>query len=80
LLAHDAEHRTDLARTLAAYLDRFGDVPATARLLAVHPNTLRYRLRRLHDLFDVDLTDPDTRLLAELGLRAAGLLPWPDRP
>ncbi|WP_433342244.1 helix-turn-helix domain-containing protein [Streptomyces sp. CA-253872] len=76
LLAYDEEHRTDLARTLAAYLDRFGDVPATAKLLAVHPNTLRYRLRRLHDLFAIDLADPDTRLLAELGLRAAGLLPW----
>ncbi|MEU6440202.1 helix-turn-helix domain-containing protein [Streptomyces sp. NPDC047046] len=76
LLAHDEEHRTDLARTLAAYLDRFGDVPATAKLLAVHPNTLRYRLRRLQDLFGMDLADPDTRLVAELGLRAAGLLPW----
>ncbi|MFE9250087.1 PucR family transcriptional regulator [Streptomyces sp. NPDC007088] len=75
LLAHDAAHRTDLAGTLAAYLDRFGDVPATARLLGVHPNTLRYRLRRLSDLFGLDLTDPDTRLLADLGLRAAGLLP-----
>ncbi|NEA42363.1 helix-turn-helix domain-containing protein, partial [Streptomyces sp. SID11385] len=76
LLAHDEEHRADLARTLAAYLDRFGDVPATAKLLAVHPNTLRYRLRRLQDLFGMDLADPDTRLVAELGLRAAGLLPW----
>ncbi|MFD4751441.1 PucR family transcriptional regulator [Streptomyces sp. NPDC058426] len=80
LLAYDEEHRTDLARTLAAYLDRFGDVPATAKLLAVHPNTLRYRLRRLHDLFGVDLADPDTRLVAELGLRAAGLLPWTTAP
>ncbi|WP_435192930.1 PucR family transcriptional regulator [Streptomyces sp. NRRL F-5630] len=79
LLMYDEEHRTDLARTLAAYLDRFGDVPATAKLLAVHPNTLRYRLRRLHDLFGMDLADPDTRLLAELGLRAAGLLPWAAR-
>ncbi|WP_037934709.1 PucR family transcriptional regulator, partial [Streptomyces sp. SPB78] len=80
LLAYDEEHRTDLGRTLAAYLDRFGDVPATAKLLAVHPNTLRYRLRRLHDLFGVDLADPDTRLVAELGLRAAGLLPWTTAP
>lgn len=77
LLAHDAEHRTDLARTLACYLDRFGDVAATARLLGVHPNTLRYRLRRLRELFGLDLDDLDTRLLAELGLRAAGLLPRP---
>ncbi|SCE34333.1 hypothetical protein GA0115246_1148137, partial [Streptomyces sp. SolWspMP-sol7th] len=32
------------------------------------------------DLFGVDLADPDTRLVAELGLRAAGLLPWTTAP
>ncbi|NSC24388.1 PucR family transcriptional regulator [Streptomyces albus subsp. chlorinus] len=75
LLAHDAEHRTDLAPTLAAYLSRFGDVAGTARQLGIHPNTLRYRLRRLRTRFALDLDDPDVRLLAELGLRAAGLYP-----
>ncbi|MEU5835693.1 helix-turn-helix domain-containing protein [Streptomyces diacarni] len=77
LLAHDAEHRTDLAPTLAAYLSRFGDVAGTARQLGIHPNTLRYRLRRLRTHFALDLDDPDVRLLAELGLRAAGLHPAP---
>lgn len=77
LLAHDAEHRSDLAPTLAAYLSRFGDVASTARQLGVHPNTLRYRLRRLRTRFGLDLDDPDVRLLAELGLRAAGLYPAP---
>ncbi|WP_369201496.1 helix-turn-helix domain-containing protein [Streptomyces sp. PU-14G] len=75
LLAHDAEHRTDLAPTLATYLSRFGDVAGTARQLGIHPNTLRYRLRRLRTHFALDLDDPDVRLLAELGLRAAGLHP-----
>ncbi|MGY1438595.1 PucR family transcriptional regulator [Streptomyces reniochalinae] len=77
LLAHDAEHRTDLAPTLAAYLSRFGDVAGTARQLGIHPNTLRYRLRRLRTRFALDLDDPDVRLLAELGLRAAGRHPAP---
>lgn len=77
LLAHDAEQRTELAPTLAVYLARFGDVPAAARHLGVHPNTLRYRLRRLRTHFGLDLADPDVRLLAELGLRAADLLPLP---
>ncbi|SER76250.1 PucR family transcriptional regulator [Streptomyces qinglanensis] len=75
LLAHDAQHGTALAPTLAAYLSRFGDVPGTARELGVHPNTLRYRLRRLRTRFGLDLDDPDVRLLAELGLRAAGRRP-----
>lgn len=82
MLAYDAEHRTDLARTLAFFLSHFGDVAGTSRQLGIHPNTLRYRLRRVRELFSVDLDDPDMRLLAELGLRQAGLLPpqHPQRP
>ncbi|MBO8195505.1 helix-turn-helix domain-containing protein [Streptomyces oryzae] len=75
LLAHDEQHRTDLAPTLGVYLSRFGDVAGTARQLGIHPNTLRYRLRRLRGHFGLDLGDPDVRLLAELGLRAAGRYP-----
>uniref|UniRef100_UPI000380822E helix-turn-helix domain-containing protein n=1 Tax=Streptomyces sp. AA1529 TaxID=1203257 RepID=UPI000380822E len=75
LLTHDEQHGTALAPTLATYLGRFGDVPGTARELGVHPNTLRYRLRRLRTRFGLDLDDPDVRLLAELGLRASGRRP-----
>lgn len=81
VLAHDAKYRTDLARTLAVFLTRFGDVSGASRQLGVHPNTLRYRLRRLRTLFGLELDDPDVRLLAELGLRAAGLMPaLPEAP
>jgi DNA-binding PucR family transcriptional regulator len=55
--------------TLRAYLDAHGDVRAAADRLAVHPNTLRYRLRRLGELTGVDLRDPDARLVTELQLR-----------
>lgn len=70
--------RTDLAaggelvRSLAAYLDAAGDVPRAARDLVLHPNTLRYRLRRARERFGVDLDDPDTRLLLTLAVRLVG--------
>jgi DNA-binding PucR family transcriptional regulator len=35
----------------------------------VHPNTLRYRLRRAEQLTGLDLSRPDQRLLAMLQLR-----------
>jgi hypothetical protein len=69
LLAYDAEHAASLVETLAAWLDAFGDVVAAAAALHVHPNTFRYRLRRLADLGAFDLTDPDARLGAMLQLR-----------
>lgn len=39
-----------LADTLAAYLDASGSVEGAARVLFVHPNTVRYRLRRIADV------------------------------
>lgn len=69
LLAHDESHGTDYVPTLTAYFEAFGDVPTAAARLAVHPNTFRYRLRRLCELGQLDLDDPDQRLAAELQLR-----------
>ncbi|MFC7841496.1 PucR family transcriptional regulator [Streptomyces sp. NPDC057382] len=66
----DAEHAGScLVDTLRAYLDHFGDVSAAARTLDVHPNTLRYRLRRMTEVSGLDLRSPDARLLAQVELR-----------
>ena len=66
LQAHDPA----LVQTLRAYLDSFGDVAAAAQQLHVHPNTVRYRARRIEKLLSTSLADPDVRLLLSLGLRA----------
>jgi hypothetical protein len=39
-----------LLETLTAYLDASGSIEATGRVLFVHPNTVRYRLRRIADV------------------------------
>ncbi|WP_329280585.1 PucR family transcriptional regulator [Streptomyces sp. NBC_01451] len=69
LAAYDAEHGGTLVDTLRAYLDQFSDVPAASRALGVHPNTLRYRIRRVREVCGIELDDPDARLLAQLQLR-----------
>ena len=72
VLAYDSTHGTDYTVTLRAYLDAFGDVGAAAAQIAIHPNTFRYRLRRLVELFDLDLANPEERLVIELQLRLLG--------
>lgn len=67
--AHDAARGAANLATLRAYFDAFGDVGAAAARINVHPNTFRYRLRRIGETFGLDLTDPDERLVAELQLR-----------
>lgn len=69
LRAYDARHHTALTRTLAAWLDTFGDVPAAAAAVHVHPNTFRYRLKRLAEVAGIDLDDPEARFEAMLHLR-----------
>lgn len=64
----DQTRSTDYVATLRAYLDCFGDVRAAADSVSVHPNTFRYRLRRLCELAGLDLDDPEQRLVVHLQL------------
>jgi hypothetical protein len=69
LLEHDDRAAGGLIETLEAWLEAFGDVAAAAAALYIHPNTLRYRLRRITELSGLDLTDPEQRFAAMLQLR-----------
>ncbi|WP_049718012.1 helix-turn-helix domain-containing protein [Streptomyces caatingaensis] len=54
-----------LLTALTAYLDR-GSATAAARLLHLHPQSLRYRLRRVRELTGLDARDPWERLLLDV--------------
>ncbi|PZF84744.1 PucR family transcriptional regulator [Jiangella anatolica] len=69
LWEYDQEHNGRMVETLRVWLDAFGDVIAASAALHVHPNTLRYRVRRLSALSGLDLDDPDARFAAMLQLR-----------
>ncbi|MGD9531235.1 MAG: PucR family transcriptional regulator [Pseudonocardia sp.] len=70
LLRYDTEHGTRLVETLGAFFGGEGH-PATARRLAIHPSTLKYRLGRIREILAVDLGRPDIRFNVELALRLA---------
>jgi sugar diacid utilization regulator len=63
--------RERLEATLRAWLDRPGQVQAIAAALGVHPQTVRYRLKQLRELFGARLEDPEARFELSLALRAA---------
>lgn len=60
----------EAVRTLRTFLDSGQNVKLTAHRLHIHRNTVRYRIGRILDALDVDLSDPEQRLLVELGTRA----------
>ncbi|MBW8482988.1 helix-turn-helix domain-containing protein [Actinomadura sp. PM05-2] len=63
-----------LAETLLAWLQSGRNANEVAMRLHVHPQTVRYRLRQLEELFGDQLLEPDVRFDLEIVLRARALL------
>ncbi|CAM4175658.1 helix-turn-helix domain-containing protein [Nocardia ninae] len=68
LSEYDRKHSASLRESVDIYLREHGDVRNAATALQVHPNTLRYRIRRVEEILRIDLTDPADRLLLEIQL------------
>ncbi|WP_152628100.1 PucR family transcriptional regulator [Streptacidiphilus neutrinimicus] len=71
MLEHDRTKGTAFGASVAAWLDAVGNIGEAAARLTIHPNTLKYRLRRAGELFGIDLDHPDDRLSCWLQLRMA---------
>jgi hypothetical protein len=71
LITHDRQYNTDYVTTLRVYINSFGDMRAAAKSLHLHPNSLRYRIKRLTEIGGLDLGDPKLRLALQLLLEMA---------
>jgi purine catabolism regulator len=74
LLAHDAEHRSQLLPVLKAYIDVGGSKSEAARALYVGRRSLYYKLDLIGRLLDRDLDDPDDRTALAVALRGLAVL------
>ncbi|MGW1298041.1 PucR family transcriptional regulator [Streptomyces sp. NPDC002533] len=72
-----AAERSRLLQTLEQWFASGGSVNAAAQGLFVHPNTVRYRLRRVEELTGRPLSDP--RMTADVGA-ALAVVRRSDRP
>lgn len=61
-------HSTELLGTLWCYLDNGRSLEATARELFVHPNTVRYRLKRVSEVIGYDATGAREALILQSAL------------
>jgi hypothetical protein len=71
LIDHDIARGTNYRESLCAYFAAMGDIGVAALALNVHPNTLRYRIKRAGTLFGLRLDKPDDQLAIWLQLRLA---------
>jgi hypothetical protein len=73
------EEDVPLLDTVAAYLDLGRTVEGAARALFVHPNTVRYRLRRVCEITGWDPADPREGFVLQVAIAAGRLADGPAR-
>jgi DNA-binding PucR family transcriptional regulator len=72
---------TALVETVSAFLEQTSSLEATARVLFVHPNTVRYRLRRVTEVSGYAPSDPRQALTLRVALALGRLADaHPDGP
>ena len=72
-------YSTELLTTLWCYLDNGRSLEATARELFVHPNTVRYRLKRVSEVIGWDATGAREALILQAAL-IVGSINEPEPP
>lgn len=72
LREYDAAHRSQLIPTLRAYGEAGNSLTRAAQALFINPNTVVYRLRRVHELTGRDPHEPSDLLLLLLAVKVIG--------
>jgi len=68
---YDRRNGSNMRESISVYLAHSGDVRRASEQLRIHPNTLRYRIKRVEEITDTDLSEPSARLLMEIQLAAS---------
>lgn len=67
---YDSKNNSDLLKTLEAYLDNNGNLDQTAANLFIHKNTVRYRLRKIQELTDLNLKSTEDFLTLQVAIKS----------
>ncbi len=70
LVDYDRKRGSGLVRTLAVYFETGANASEAADRLFLHRNSLLYRLERIQALTGLDLREPESMLVLQLGLLA----------
>jgi len=74
LSAYDRSNGSNLEQTLHAYLKCACNTTETANALFLHRNSVIYRLHRIEELCDIDLSDTDTRFRLRLSYAISNVI------
>ena len=74
LRRHDADHGGGMVETASTFVEEACRYQATAERLGIHVTTLRHRLRRLQELFGLDLEDAEARFRVSFATRLSSMV------
>ena len=75
LCSYDEENKTNLLATLEAFLDSNASIKEAAQKIYVHPNTVKYRLKKIKEIIDSNvLEDPQMRLYCHILIKVMKML------
>ncbi|WP_042356583.1 PucR family transcriptional regulator [Bacillus rubiinfantis] len=69
LREYDEKHHSNLIETLEVVLNKDMNINEAAKALNVHANTLMYRLKRIAEIGDIDLKDPNQKTTLYIDLK-----------
>lgn len=74
IIKYDAENNTKLIETLEAYFAHSGNVTKAAESSFLHRNTFIYRMKKIRELLEHDMENPEELLSLHIGLKANRIL------
>ncbi|MDQ0339317.1 DNA-binding PucR family transcriptional regulator [Caldalkalibacillus uzonensis] len=69
LYEYDQQHNSNLVKTLNVYLNKDNNLNETAKALHIHVNTLNYRLKRIAEIGEINLRDPNQKMMLYIDLK-----------
>jgi purine catabolism regulator len=74
LLSYDSKRKTELAKTLEAFLDCGQSIQKAAFLLNIHPKTLKYRIDGIKGLLSIENFLGDEHLILHIACKCRKLI------
>ena len=74
LIEYDKNNDSNILEVLKYYLENNGSVQKTAEHFYVHRNSINYRLNKVQDILDMDISDLDNRIQLRLAFMVRDIL------
>ncbi|MBB2482287.1 PucR family transcriptional regulator ligand-binding domain-containing protein [Bacillus sp. APMAM] len=70
LIEYDKNYQTDLVKTLYVYLTTFFSLKESGTKLHIHPNTVKYRIKKIHEIISLNIEDSTQYISLLLSLKS----------